>query len=249
MMTCPQFRNRGTSHNWLLYSSISRYLYAFGAHIPFWVYFLLSQSTRCITPLLGSLIVKKKTQNSHYIPSLVCTLHSTDLCSICCVSSISIILCQMLRHKPSSSTQRRWTGKTVLTASCVTCCELFFCFVFYYYYCCFCYSADTGKRGKKGCVFVFVLCAVLLHYASCDPNMYCILQKKQNKKIDVRARQRENRISHQHTEKCVSELCTKQYMEEKKCTMLPCNSIVYFFPAKKNCEKHLLDPAFSLPGF
>lgn len=92
--------------NWLLYSSTSIDLYAFGAHIPFWVYFLLSQSTRCLTPLLSSLIVKKQTKKSHYYSkSLMCT-RSTDLCSICfCfVSSISIILCPMMRHECQSST-------------------------------------------------------------------------------------------------------------------------------------------------
>lgn len=44
-------------------------------------------------------------------------------------------------------------------------------------------SAVKGKeRRGRGCV-AFLLCAVLLHYASCDPNMYCILQKKKKKKM------------------------------------------------------------------
>lgn len=43
---------------------------------------------------------------------------------------------------------------------------------------------------------VFHLCAVLLLYASCDPNMYCILQQKKKKEeVDVRLRQREKCIS------------------------------------------------------
>lgn len=204
MMTCPQFRNRGTSHNWLLYSSISRYLYAFGAHIPFWVYFLLSQSTRCITPLLGSLIVKKKTQNSHYIPSLVCTLHSTDLCSICCVSSISIILCQMLRHKPSSSTQRRWTGKTVLTASCITCCELFFfCFFFIIIIVVFVIQ-QTQARGEKKDVYLCSFC-VLCCYTMQVVIRTCTVYCKKNKTKKLMSEQgRERIVSPTNTQRSVS---------------------------------------------
>lgn len=54
------------------------------------------------------------------------------------------------------------------------------------------YSADEGKKREgKGCA-VFLLCAVLLLYASCDPNMYCILQKKKEKKklMSVQGRER-----------------------------------------------------------
>lgn len=98
-----------------LYSSISIYLYAFGAHIPFWIYSLLSQSTTCITPLVSSLIVKNKQtppQIITTIPSLVCTL-STDVCSICFFSCLSVLVCVTCRGTNVSSIQCTWTRENL----------------------------------------------------------------------------------------------------------------------------------------
>lgn len=162
----------------------------------------------------------------------MCTPHSTDLCSICFVSSISIILCQMLRHKPSSSTQCRWTGKIALMASCRTCCELFFLSLFLLF------SRHRQEGKKDAYLWSFcVLCCYTMQVVIRTCTVYCNKQKK-NKKVDVRVRQRVNRVSHQQTHECVGGLCTdstwkkKKTNGKKKCTMLPCNSIVYFFPAK-----------------
>lgn len=128
----------------------------------------------------------------------MCTPHSTDLCSICFVSSISIILCQMLRHKPSSSTQCRWTGKIALMASCRTCCELFFLSLFLLF------SRHRQEGKKDAYLWSFcVLCCYTMQVVIRTCTVYCNKQKK-NKKVDVRVRQRVNRVSHQHTHTSVS---------------------------------------------
>lgn len=97
------------------------------------------------------------------------------------------------------------------------------------------YSADKGKKREgKGCA-VFLLCAVLLLYASCDPNMYCILQKKQNKKIRSWCQSKAEREMHlpwhAHTEERVSRLCTDSTWKKKKCCTV--TGSVYFFPTKR----------------
>lgn len=86
------------------------------------------------------------------------------------------------------------------------------------------HRAGNTHGGNEGCA-VFILCTVQLHYASCDPNMYCTLMSG-----------REKRVSPQraHTENCQWTLyrwCIEE--GKKKRTMLPCNSIVYFFPAER----------------
>lgn len=150
----------------------------------------------------------------------MCT-HSTDLCSICfCfVLSISIILsdveAQMSVVHPTQSTGEtpfwRSTEQDIFNLSC--------------------YPADKSeKRRGRGCA-VFLLCAVLLHYASCDLNMYCILKKKK-KRVDVRVRQRDKCISPDVlTQSAVSEDFLQTERGRKK--MLHCNRIVNFFPTKR----------------
>lgn len=145
----------------------------------------------------------------------MCT-HSTDRCSICfCfVSSISIILRPMLRHKSSTlrsqkQTDRRkpfrWLEDVMVGL------------------------IKARNTGVKGCA-VFLLCAVLLHYASCDPNMYCILKEKLMSDLP----------RHVHTDKCVS---TRK--REKK--MLHCNRIVYFFPTKRTVRNAFGPCLFASP--
>lgn len=92
-------------------------------------------------------------------------------------------------------------------------------------------NAGGGGGGGEDVQYSFcVLCCYTMQVVIF--NMYCIPHKKK-KKVDVRVRQRER-------EKCISPSCRRQmcqwtsyrqYMEERKCTMLHCNSIVYFFPA------------------
>lgn len=169
------------------------------------------------------------------IPSLVCT-HSTDLCSICfCfVLSISIILsdveAQMSIVHPTQS-----TGETPFWRSAER--DVFILS---------CYPADKGeKRRGRGCA-VFLLCAVLLHYASCDLNMYCILKKK---RVDVRVRQRDKCISPDMlTQSAVSEdfVQTVRGRKKKCCTVTESSTS----SQQKELWETPLDPAFcfSLPG-
>lgn len=85
---------------------------------------------------------------------------------------------------------------------------------------------------------MFHLCAVLLLYASCDPNMYCILKKKKKKKknkkeeVDVRLRQREKCISPDTlTQRSVLVDFVQTVLGRKKCCTV--TESVYFFPTKR----------------
>lgn len=89
-------------------------------------------------------------------------------------------------------------------------------------------SADTGREthgGNEGCA-AFISCAVQLHYASCNPNMYCILMP---------GRERSASPPGVLTQRTVSGLCadSTSRKERRKRTMLPCNSSVSFFPAER----------------
>lgn len=82
---------------------------------------------------------------------------------------------------------------------------------------------------------MFLLCAVLLLYASCDPKMYCILQKK--KREDVSVRQREKCISPDAltlSSVSVDFVQTVHGRKKKKQNpkLLHCHRVVSFFPTK-----------------
>lgn len=96
------------------------------------------------------------------------------------------------------------------------------------------------NAGEKGCA---LLCAVLLHYASCDPNMYCILQKKSWCQSEA---EREMHLPrHARTEQWTFH---RQYMEEgkKKCCTVTESSTS---SQQKELWETPSDPAFcfSLP--
>lgn len=120
----------------------------------FRVYFPLSQSTRCSTPLFSVLIVKKKDKEIvTTIPSLLSALTAL-------ISAVFIFVCFRLSvlfcvveaqasvvhpHAVVTHTdQRKLPGRSPVIQ-----------------------LIKTRKTRGDGCV-VFPLCAVLLHYASCD---------------------------------------------------------------------------------
>ena len=81
---------------------------------------------------------------------------------------------------------------------------------------------------------MFLLCAVLLLYASCDPKMYCILQKKK-RRCQCEAEREMHLPRRSHTEQCFSGLCSDSTWKKKKKQnpkLLHCHRVVSFFPTK-----------------
>lgn len=91
---------------------------------------------------------------------------------------------------------------------------------------------DSAHKGKR-CA-VFLLCAVLLHYASCDLNMYCLLQKK----VNVGVRKREECISPYLLTRSVS-VNFVHTVHGGKAMHSAALQYPHLLPRRKNCENLL----------
>lgn len=218
--------------NWLLYSSISIDLYAFGAHIPFWVYFLLSQSTRCVTPLLSSLICKKKKKIVTTIPSLLCT-HSTDLCSICFL--FRFVYQYYSEAQMSVVHPAQLTPETPLWRSAGHDASS--------------WSLDGGKGEEDVQCSFCVLCCYSMQVVTLICTVYC--NKKKEEEEDVSVRQREKCISPDALTLSSVSVDFVQTVHGRKKQKQNCCTVTESSPSSR--QKQLwetpLDPAFCFSRF
>lgn len=164
----------------------------------------------CNPPLLGSLIVRK----------IVCTIPSLVYSSHWALQYL-FLLCQSVLFCPSPARQTQLEHKSFLMASCRTWLWIFFLLLFS--------GLRNVNAGGKGGVLL-LLCAVLLHYASCDPTMSCILGD------DVRVRQ---------TCQCVWTFFTDSTWKKKK--FAQCCTVTVLFTSSQLKEQRETPFFFSSP--
>lgn len=143
------------------------------------------------------------------VRKIVCTIPSLVYSSHWALQYL-FLLCQSVLFCPSPARQTQLEHKSFLMASCRTWLWIFFPFVIQQ-------IKERKRRGKRRRTAPFVCCAVTL----CKLWSYYVLYSGGwcQSEADMPV--------------CLN-FFYRQYMEEKKiCTMLHCNSIVYFFPTKR----------------